>query len=105
WLVLGQPLVSIRSQAAYGLALRQPNANLVPLAPSEIAGKLWDLSLHLFPLTVVTAALLIIAFVVYRSMLPAAAAICVALNVLTTASFFLVTKSEVVLQLRYNMRP
>ncbi len=106
WLILGDPLHWLHSEVT--LTFEETRAQLaVPerLDLSSSATQTLGLTWHLFPATLVTVGLLLLAFLWRRDFLALVLATMIALNPLSTALLAVATQSDVTLQLRYNLRP
>jgi hypothetical protein len=109
WLILDDPLFFLRNQAPGGT--RRPgevDASLTtggdPIPAADVAARIVDLNVQLFPLTVVVLVALVGLFLVRRDLMSFTIATLISLNAAFTGILIYVSKAESYIQLRYNMR-
>lgn len=105
WLILGDPLHWLSSEVSLTFVeTRAAETREISYAIGDVVGRTLSLTWQLFPATFFVIAALLAVFVVKRELVSLLLAAAIALNPLTTAVIAVATKTDVVFQLRYNLR-
>ena len=104
WLILGDPLHWLSSEVTLTFVETRAGAPELSYAVGDVLVRTASVTWHLFPATFVVIAALLAVAAWRRDLVSLLLAVLIALNPVTTAALAVVTKVDVVFQLRYNLR-
>jgi hypothetical protein len=104
WLILGDPLHWLSSEVTLTFVETRVGAPELSYALGDVIARTASVTWHLFPATAVVIAALVAVAAWRRDLVSFVLAVLIALNPVTTAGLAVLTKVEVVFQLRYNLR-